>query len=75
VNRLRAAGEVGMQLDCMGAKPPGQHVAARMPGVGHAGRAQAADGINRGDDYYFPKVADWRYEREPADPPSSARIG
>jgi len=28
----------------------------------------AAEPIARGDDYYFPKVADWRYEHEPADP-------
>ena len=24
--------------------------------------------ITRGEDFYFPKVADWRYENEPADP-------
>jgi len=67
VNRLRAAGEVACT---------GLHGANRLASTslleclvwGTRAGAQAADGINRGDDYYFPKVADWRYEREPADP-------
>jgi hypothetical protein len=29
---------------------------------------QATQGIMRGNDFYFPKVADWRYEHEPTDP-------
>ncbi len=30
--------------------------------------AQAAERITRGDGFYFPEIAGWRYEREPADP-------
>ena len=67
VDRLRAAGEVSCT---------GLHGANRLASTslleclvwGTRAGAQAAEGIARGDDFYFPKVADWRYEREPADP-------
>ena len=29
---------------------------------------QAAERIQHGDDFYFPQIADWRYENQPADP-------
>ena len=67
VDRLRAAGEVACT---------GLHGANRLASTslleclvwGTRAGAQAAEGIARGGDYYFPKVADWRYEHEPADP-------
>ena len=50
-------------------KSPGQHFAARMPGVGNARRrAMPPNEFMRGNEFYFPQVADWRYENEPADP-------
>ncbi|MGB9454598.1 MAG: L-aspartate oxidase [Bryobacteraceae bacterium] len=67
VDRLRAAGEVACS---------GLHGANRLASTslleclvwGTRAGAQAAEGIMRGDEFYFPKVADWRYEHEPADP-------
>jgi L-aspartate oxidase len=67
VARLRAAGEVACT---------GLHGANRLASTslleclvwGTRAGAQAAEGITRGDDFYFPKVADWRYEHEAADP-------
>jgi L-aspartate oxidase len=29
---------------------------------------QAADAMTRGEEYYFPQIAPWRYELEPVDP-------
>ncbi|HLM79140.1 MAG TPA: L-aspartate oxidase [Terriglobales bacterium] len=67
VQRLRAAGEVACT---------GLHGANRLASTslleclvwGTRAGAQAAEGITPGDDFYFPKVADWRYEHEAADP-------
>jgi len=35
---------------------------------GDARRARSAERIARGGDFYFPEIAGWRYEHEPADP-------
>jgi L-aspartate oxidase len=67
VDRLRAVGEVACT---------GLHGANRLASTslleclvwGTRAGAQAAGRILRGDDFYFPEIADWRYEREPADP-------
>jgi L-aspartate oxidase len=67
VDRLRAAGEVACT---------GLHGANRLASTslleclvwGTRAGQQAAEQITRGDSFYFPEVADWRYEREPADP-------
>jgi L-aspartate oxidase len=67
VQRLRAAGEVA----CTGLQGANRLASTSLLEClvwGTRAGADAAEGILRGDDFYFPKVADWRYEREPADP-------
>jgi L-aspartate oxidase len=67
VERLRAAGEVA----CTGLQGANRLASTSLLEClvwGTRAGADAAEGILRGDDFYFPKVADWRYEREPADP-------
>jgi L-aspartate oxidase len=67
VNRLRAVGEVACT---------GLHGANRLASTslleclvwGTRAGQQAAEGITRSNEFYFPQVADWRYENEPADP-------
>jgi L-aspartate oxidase len=67
VDRLRAVGEVACT---------GLHGANRLASTslleclvwGTRAGAQAAERITRGNDFYFPKIAGWRYENEPADP-------
>jgi L-aspartate oxidase len=67
VDRLRAAGEVA----CTGLQGANRLASTSLLEClvwGTRAGADAAEGIRRGDDFYFPEVADWRYEREPADP-------
>ena len=67
VERLRAVGEVACT---------GLHGANRLASTslleclvwGTRAGAKAAENIQHGGAYYFPQVADWRYEHEPADP-------
>ena len=67
VERLRAVGEVACT---------GLHGANRLASTslleclvwGTRAGQQAAERICRGNEFYFPQVADWRYENEPADP-------
>jgi L-aspartate oxidase len=67
VDRLRAVGEVACT---------GLHGANRLASTslleclvwGSRAGASAAQRIKQGGDFHFPKIADWRYEREPADP-------
>jgi L-aspartate oxidase len=67
VDRLRAVGEVACT---------GLHGANRLASTslleclvwGTRAGQQAAERIHRVSDFYFPRVADWRYENEPADP-------
>ena len=67
VDRLRAAGEVACT---------GLHGANRLASTslleclvwGTRSGTQAAERILGGNDFYFPKVADWKYEHEPVDP-------
>ena len=50
-------------------EPPGQHVAARVPGVGHAGGADVgALASPPARTTTSPAIAPWQYETEPVDP-------
>ena len=65
--RLRAVGEVSCS---------GLHGANRLASTslleclvwGTRAGADAAELIAQNDDFYFPRIAEWRYEREPVDP-------
>jgi L-aspartate oxidase len=67
VDRLRAVGEVACT---------GLHGANRLASTslleclvwGTRAGQQAAEHIQKGCKFYFPRIADWRYEHEPADP-------
>ncbi len=67
VQRLRAVGEVSCT---------GLHGANRLASTslleclvwGTRAGAQVGERIARGDDFYSPPIAEWRYEREPIDP-------
>ena len=67
LHRLRAVGEVSCS---------GLHGANRLASTslleclvwGTRAGAHAADLILRGGQYHFPRIAEWRYEREPVDP-------
>jgi L-aspartate oxidase len=67
IDRLRAVGEVACT---------GLHGANRLASTslleclvwGTRAGAQAAERVGSGEDFCFPEIAEWRYEREPADP-------
>jgi L-aspartate oxidase len=67
LHRLRAVGEVSCS---------GLHGANRLASTslleclvwGTRAGADAAELIAQGADFYFPRIAEWRYEREPVDP-------
>jgi len=67
LHRLRAVGEVSCS---------GLHGANRLASTslleclvwGTRAGADAAELIAQNDDFYFPRIAEWRYEREPVDP-------
>ncbi len=67
VDRLRAVGEVACT---------GLHGANRLASTslleclvwGTRAGARSAERITHGGDFYFPEIAGWRYEHEPADP-------
>jgi L-aspartate oxidase len=67
VERLRAVGEVA----CTGLQGANRLASTSLLEClvwGTRAGAQAAKRILAGKSFYFPQVADWRYENEPADP-------
>ena len=67
VDRLRAVGEVA----CTGLQGANRLASTSLLEClvwGTRAGAQAAKRILAGNCFYFPQVADWRYENEPADP-------